>query len=169
MKRVRKREKRKNAGFSLVEVLLAIVLLGLIAAPILQMFYSSMRLNIRSKKYLAGVDLAQSTMENLSSQTWENSVTTKKAGDGTRIEVTGLQKKYYPVIPEDGIKNNPIEQNVDFAGFKGTNGFKMVLTFDVPTVSSDVNYYTVSATCEVFDRKTNKLIAKESTSILNKY
>lgn len=52
-----------NRGFSLVEVLLAIVILGLVAAPILQMFVTSAQINLRSRKLMAATDVATITME----------------------------------------------------------------------------------------------------------
>lgn len=52
-----------NRGFSLVEVLLAIVILGLVAAPILQMFVTSAQINLRSRKLMAATDVATVTME----------------------------------------------------------------------------------------------------------
>lgn len=93
MKKCNMNRKGSNKGFSLIEVLLAVVLLGLIAAPILQMFYSSYAMNLRSRKYLAASDLLQSAMEGISTQTWESSYTI-----GNNTEVKGL-KNYYENVP----------------------------------------------------------------------
>ena len=73
----------------MIEVLLAVVLLGLIAAPVLQMFYSSYAMNLKSKKYLAGADLLQTVMEGVSAQTWEDS----KSVDG-KVTLSGLNTYY---------------------------------------------------------------------------
>ena len=73
----KKKGRETNKGFSLVEVLLAIVILGLIAAPILQMFYSSYKINEKSKRLLTAAELAQTTMEALSSQTYDENKTIK--------------------------------------------------------------------------------------------
>lgn len=54
-------------GFSLLEVLLAIVILGLIAAPILQIFVTSARINNNSKKIMGATDVANMTMEYITS------------------------------------------------------------------------------------------------------
>lgn len=72
-----------DGGFSLLEVLLAVVLLGLIATPILQMFYSSMAMNLKSKRYLAAADLGQSVIEALSAQSWDSSKGTVKMSKKT--------------------------------------------------------------------------------------
>ena len=75
----RKKYSENNKGFSLVEVLLAIVILGLISAPILQMFYSSYKINEKSKRMLTAAELAQTTLEALSSQTYDENLTIKGA------------------------------------------------------------------------------------------
>lgn len=54
-----------NLGFSLIEVLLAILILGLIAAPVLQLFVTSAQVNLRSRKLMAATDVANVTMEYL--------------------------------------------------------------------------------------------------------
>lgn len=78
-----------NKGFTLVEVLLAIVILGLIAVPILQMFFSSYKINEKSKRMLTAAELAQTTIEALSSQTYEENLTIK----GTHV-ADGLKQQY---------------------------------------------------------------------------
>ncbi len=87
----RRKEQNHNEGFSLVEVLCAIVILGLIAAPILQMFYSSSAMNQKSKKYLAAADLAQTIMEGVSAQTWDKttSVNGTLVYDGLKVYYKG--------------------------------------------------------------------------------
>lgn len=66
MKRNRRfKEKTSNAGFSLLEVLLAVVILGLVAAPILQIFLASAKINNNSRELMAATDVATITMEYL--------------------------------------------------------------------------------------------------------
>ena len=78
-----------NKGFSLVEVLLAIVILGIIAVPVLQMFFSSYKINEKSKRMLTAAELAQTTIEALSSQTYDENLTIK----GTHV-ADGLGQQY---------------------------------------------------------------------------
>lgn len=148
--------KKNNKGFSLIEVLLAVVLLALVAAPILQMLYSSYAMNIKSRQYLAAADLAQEKMEFLSSCVWEDS----SARKGSAIE-TGLQNNtsYFPTGTTD--YSEPITGTESQDGYT----FKTRLTFDVPEKTS---YYTVGITYEVMDPKTDAVICKTSTKILNK-
>lgn len=152
----KKNIKKTNKGFSLIEVLLAVVLLALVAAPILQMLYSSYAMNIKSRKYLAAADLAQEKMESLSSCVWEDS----QARKGTAKE-TGLQNNtsYFPAGTTDF--SAPITGTENQDGYT----FKTRLTFDVP---EKTNYYTVGITYEVMDPKTDTVICKTSTKILNK-
>ena len=71
-KKKKNKKQRNNLGFSLVEVLLAIVILGLVAAPILQIFVSSAKMNNRSREIMAATDVANLTMEYLSSMKFED-------------------------------------------------------------------------------------------------
>ncbi len=72
MKKNKIAQKVKNSkGFSLLEVLLAIVILGLIAAPILQLFLSSAKMNLKSREILGATDLANMTMEYITSLKFE--------------------------------------------------------------------------------------------------
>jgi len=100
MRRYSTKKKGSNRGFSLIEVLCAIVLLGLIAAPFIQMIYSSYATNLKSKKYLAAADLCQTVMEGISGQTYEDSVTI-----GTTTEsIQGLGNYYFPATGGTGEK-----------------------------------------------------------------
>jgi prepilin-type N-terminal cleavage/methylation domain-containing protein len=193
---IRKRKKTKsNSGFSLIEVLLAVVLLGLIAAPILQMFYSSYAMNMKSKKYLAGADLLQTVMEGVSAQTWEDS----KSVDG-KVTLSGLQtyysglsvatdnKKLYEVYCSDAvgtiteISGAPTGRvvtkttnggeltgikfsNVSYGGYK----FSVEYVFTPPTVKTN-KYWTenIEATVSLIENGTEKEIQSASTQITNK-
>ena len=95
-----RRKHKNNSGFSLVEVLMAVLLLGLIAAPVLQMFYSSYAINKKSKEYLVASDFLQTIMEGISAQTWEESETVTG-----KVKLDGL-KKYYNSLKtgDNGVK-----------------------------------------------------------------
>lgn len=55
----------KDAGFSLLELLIAVVILAIIVIPLLNLFLSSNRLNIRSRQTLRATTVAQDIMEGL--------------------------------------------------------------------------------------------------------
>lgn len=85
---------KKNAkGFSLVEVLCAVVLLALVATPILQALCQGMVVNNKSRKMLAAADLASDTMEFVSSLAFNDFKYTNTGG--TEITVPGLKSYYW--------------------------------------------------------------------------
>lgn len=55
----------KNAGFSLVELLIAITILAIIVIPLLHVFLTSNKLNIKSRQTLRATTMAQDIMEGL--------------------------------------------------------------------------------------------------------
>ena len=68
---MKKREKRtvkkqNNKGFSFIELLLAIVILALVAAPIFRVFITTSQINNNSKQLMAATDAATVTMEYIS-------------------------------------------------------------------------------------------------------
>lgn len=60
-----RRELNKNAGFSLLELLIAVVILAIIVIPLLNLFLSSNKLNIKSRQTLRATTAAQDIMEGL--------------------------------------------------------------------------------------------------------
>lgn len=66
------KEKRRkavsNKGFSLVEVLLAVVVLALVIIPIMQLFVTSMNISNRSRHLLGATEVGQMTLEVLNSK-----------------------------------------------------------------------------------------------------
>lgn len=178
MKKTDIKRKRHNKGFSLVEVLCAIVLLGLIAAPLIQMIYSSYETNQKSKKYLAATDLCQAVMEGISAQTYEDSKT-----QGTSSEtIEGLGNYYFGTskLGVKGLYGSPksnsvstipvgdCSSNPDGDAFQGNRdktayftkvsygGFKFNVTITakesgVYPVASNKKYYTIPMEVAVYD------------------
>lgn len=87
-----------NRGFSLVEVLLAIVILGLVAAPILQMFVTSAQINLRSRKLMAATDVATMTMEYMNGMKFDGDGGIKKiftdSGTTTKLPAISYSTAY---------------------------------------------------------------------------
>ncbi len=59
------RKANRNAGFSLVELLIAVIILAIIVIPLLHMFVTSTRINIKSRQTLRATTFAQDIMEGL--------------------------------------------------------------------------------------------------------
>lgn len=60
-----RRKLNKDAGFSLLELLIAVIILAIIVIPLLNMFLSSNRINVKSRQTLRATTLAQDIMEGL--------------------------------------------------------------------------------------------------------
>lgn len=63
--------KASNAGFSLVELLIAVVILAIIVIPLLRMFVTSTKINVKSRQMLRATTVAQDIMEGLKAYTLE--------------------------------------------------------------------------------------------------
>lgn len=72
MKKFLKKKKNNNLGFSLLEVLLAVVLLAIVATPLIQVVYSSMALNKKSRILMGATDVGQSALEYFESLTYND-------------------------------------------------------------------------------------------------
>lgn len=95
-----------NKALSLVEVLLAIVILALVATPILQVYYSSLSMNQQSRKMLDAADLTDATLEFVSSKVFEEYQYTHNS---STIVVPGLKDFYWG--PDMNPFNNQAKQN----------------------------------------------------------
>lgn len=83
---------KNKKGFSLVEVLCAIALLALVAAPIIQVIFSSLSVNAKSRKLLAATDLSSNIVEYISANAFED----YEIGAGaSKTTVTGIRKAFY--------------------------------------------------------------------------
>ncbi|MDD6810953.1 MAG: prepilin-type N-terminal cleavage/methylation domain-containing protein [Lachnospiraceae bacterium] len=65
MRKAKKQPNSKNAGFSLVELLIAVTILAIIVIPMLHMFVTSARMNGKAKQTLRATTVAQNLMEGL--------------------------------------------------------------------------------------------------------
>ncbi len=94
---------KNSKGFTLVEVLCAVVLLAIIATPIFQVIFTSLNLNLKSRKLLNASDLCSSTTEFISSKTLENysydTITTVKDDE------TGEDKEVKTPHPVSGYRD----------------------------------------------------------------
>ena len=63
---------KNNKGFTLVEVLLAIVILSLVSAPILRGFIVTANTSARARKIMEATDVAQLIVEEISAMTYED-------------------------------------------------------------------------------------------------
>jgi len=156
LKEISSKKNFARRGFSLVEVLCAIVLLALVATPVLQIIFSSFNMNLKSKKMLAAADLTSDVMEYASSLAFEDFSYTK-VGASSPTVIKGAKSYYWSDTPGGytsiGAYNSAEgKYSVCPGGAKGimasysTGGFSRVLTL------RDVDYsgykFRVSITVE---------------------
>ena len=67
----RRCRKTSDAGFSLVELLIAVTILAIIVIPLLHMFVTSTKINVKSRQKLRATTVAQDIMEGLKAYTLE--------------------------------------------------------------------------------------------------
>lgn len=77
------RGKAVDAGFSLVELLIAVTILAIIVIPLLRMFVTSTRINVKSRQTLRATTAAQDIMEGLKAYTLEEVRTQFSLPDGS--------------------------------------------------------------------------------------
>lgn len=119
---------RKNQkGFSLVEILLAIVILSLVVTPILSVFISSMNISNRSRNLLGATEVAQMTLEVLNSKPMDG------AG-GIQFMLTDPgQHNILPALEEYKPTNTSFG-----SGVSSHNGFVSALKSSYSTNSSEL-------------------------------
>jgi len=96
MKKIIKKEKKNNLGFSLLEILLAVVLLAIVVTPLIQTIYTSMSLNKKARVQMGATDIGQSLVEYFETQTYDDIKTLLENGGNTAsiaaINYAGLCK-----------------------------------------------------------------------------
>lgn len=147
----------KNAGFSLLELLIAVTILAIITIPMLHMFVTSARINGKSRITLRATVLAQDIVEGLKAyhideiqdqfngvEDFEMLNTSVIAGDCTYKEDVDREKpgKYYFVLKNAKLENSRFDVliSVDATGYvEGTTPTKhnsFLNTSDVAKVAS---------------------------------
>ncbi len=102
---IKNNQRRKNKGFSLVEILLAIVILALVLTPVLQIFTTSMSISNRSKRLLGATEVAEMTLEVLNSKPMEGADGIKEvfATSGNRVLLPALGSSSTFSVVQDNI------------------------------------------------------------------
>lgn len=154
--------KKKNEGFTLVELVIAIVILAIAVSPLLANFIQSSKMNLKSRKQLNALNLAQDIMEGMSQYTAQdnaeyfflasvsdNSVLEDKRvlpGGTTISDCTGkVATKSDPTLkdiatpmPKDWTKFEYIVSGVQTAT-GNYNNYDMTVTIDSTSVSTNVD------------------------------
>ena len=136
MKKIIKKKKSSNLGFSLLEILLAVVLLAIVVTPLIQTIYTSMALNKKARILMSATELGQSYVEYFESMTYTeintlytvDDFTIPDTNDGFNYNVkvsispliSGTYSVYEVKVDVYYVENND-PSNQDFmASFKGS-------------------------------------------------
>ena len=182
--------KKNNKAFSLLEVLLAIILLALIATPILQAIFATMAINKESKDIMAATEVATGITEtfgksNLKDINNQFTLSNIVSGNFGQYKVLGDMWKTgtsQAVISSTGTGTLPDSfichfTNMYYRPHVSNNNFvyDIEIRFEkiTPTVATD-KYYTYNETITIFEHtddsseqfKTKKLCVINS-SIMN--
>jgi len=97
MKKIIKKLKKTNSGFSLLEILLAVVLLAIVVTPLIQTIYTSMSLNKKSRIQMGATDVGQSLVEYFESQTCDE-IKTLLENNGSTVTIGAIN---YAAVSKD--------------------------------------------------------------------
>ncbi len=163
---------KDNNGFSLIEVLLAIVILSLVSAPILRGFIVTANTSARARKILEATDVAQLVVEEISAMSFDDEVqatffveTEEERLPAIGYSVTGSKvpldgalfvtqvgntcagsKKCYITGTSSSTKIIALP-NVDY----DNKVYDVLITF-VPNTTEGTQYYTYDVTVSVYDQ-----------------
>ncbi len=109
-----------NKGLTFVEVLLAIVLLAIIVTPLIQVIYTSMALNIKSREVTAATNCGQSLMEYFESQPpkkIKEKIDDKAMNTNITLDCIGYTGKLWKVTSSTADANHTVFLNSAVAQF----------------------------------------------------
>ena len=124
---------RNNRGFTLVELIIAVAILAIVITPLIANFIRSSKLNLKGRKYLNEMSLAQDIMEGLSGYTAEEIDYCIK---DVKADTTGTKSLAGTILP----------QSTTYGNIEVVSGTGDVLTYkfsDVETVGTNYNKYLV--------------------------
>lgn len=125
-------KKLNNKGFSLLEVLIAVVILSIVSIPIIRSFATVAKTNGNAKVLLRATDGAENMMENIEYQTLEELAARYDISDQNTITIDATSGKYQFVIKD--VADLPV---------KLPTGYYMTITAD-PTLYPNANALNIS-------------------------
>jgi len=109
--------RKQNKGFTLVEVLIAMTILGIIVVPLLHAFVTSANTNAKSKRIMDATGLAQNIMEELKTGSLEDLARQFNGAEGEKVITLGDDLTTY--VEESQTYNGTERVSVDGEDFIG--------------------------------------------------
>ncbi len=139
---------KNNKGFTLIEVLLAIVILSLVSAPILRGFVVTANTSARARKIMEATDVAQLVVEEISAMTFDKEFTDTllKTTSTERISSVNYTAEGETLALDDGnflvyVRDHAADDKKCYInGTAGAGGFKLLA---IPNVEYDGKKYDV--------------------------
>ena len=189
MKVKKTKPNKNNSGFSLIEVLLAIVILSLVSAPILRGFIVTANTSAKARKIMEATDVAQLIVEEISAMSFDDEVKATFFEDAVTerlpaigYNVAGIQspvvsgqfqatvasacadsKKCYTNQVDPNLKMVALP-NVEYDGKK----YDVLIGF-VPNSGEGTQYYTYDVTVSVFDQDVTETVNEGDGSVTYTY
>ena len=129
MQKNTERRQLNNEGFSLIELLIAIVILSIIVVPLLHSFVTSARTNAKSRNTMHATAIAEDVMEQFEAHTLEEMADTYETATPTDF-TNNVQRDVSLDVDGDGAAEDGIWQYT-FRDEKTTSGiYDVVVTLD---------------------------------------
>ena len=141
MQKHTERRQLNNEGFSLIELLIAIVILSIIVVPLLHSFVTSARTNAKSRNTMHATAIAEDVMEQFEAHTLEEMADTYETATPTDF-TNNVQRDVSLDVDGDGAAEDGIWQYT-FRDEKTTSG-----TYDV--VVTLAFFFNDTATTEIY-------------------
>lgn len=119
----RRDAKSANAGFSLVELLIAVAILAIIVIPLLHMFITTTKINVKSRQTLRATTVAQDIMEGLKAYTIEEVVAQFEPPAGTSGTAYHYPTDGFYIVNSSMIQGGVRDLTVDKADYEGVYYF----------------------------------------------
>lgn len=103
MKKNLKKNKQSNKGFTLVEVLVAILILAIIVVPLLNAFVVSANTNAKARRMMRATTLAQNVIEELKAYSLNESAEQYLGRKAGNYVIADAEKSYETVKYADGV------------------------------------------------------------------
>lgn len=132
-------KKQDNKGFTLVELLVAIMVLAIVIVPMLHGFVTSHRVNAKSKQMMRATALAQNEMEIFEKEKIEDLMTMTEKSDPSKLRYTVTDMPDPTDASDDGCYT--FERKKTINDESGREMFDVVVTLNPKRMGAGDRYY----------------------------